>query len=131
MAFDLDHLDSALLEFARQRYLGALSTVSADGRPHVVPVGFAFDPVDRLVRIITQRASVKARHASLGGPAAVMQVDGGRWLTFEGRTSLVTDPERVARAVAAYTERYQAPRSARAESRVAIEIAVQRIIGRC
>ena len=61
-------------------------------------------------------------------PAAVSQVDGGRWLTMEGTARLVTDADGVARAVAAYAERYQAPRSR--DDRVAIEIAVGRVMGR-
>ena len=67
-------------------------------------------------------------NAARGGRAAVAQVDGARWLSLEGTVRLVTDPEGVAAAIAAYTERYQEPREN--PNRVAIEIAVDRILGR-
>ena len=56
------------------------------------------------------------------------QVDGGRWLTFEGPATVTDDPERVAEAVRRYAVRYRQP-GERAD-RVAIEIAVDRITGR-
>ena len=55
------------------------------------------------------------------------------WLTwgdFSHIGMVVTDPEGVAAAIAAYTERYQAPRERPGSVRVAIEIAVDRILGR-
>jgi hypothetical protein len=58
----------------------------------------------------------------------VSQVDGARWLTLEGDVDLITDDDGIARAVAAYAERYQAPRQR--DDRVAIEIAVDRMMGR-
>lgn len=127
--FDPAALPDALLAFLRERHLGTLTTLRADGSPHVVPVGFSFDPADRVVRIITQQGSQKAANAARGGRAAICQVDGPRWCTLEGTVRLVTDPAGVARAVAAYTERYQAPREARAATRVAIELTVDRVLG--
>lgn len=134
--------------FLRERHLGTFTTLRADGTPHVVPVGFAYDdgsgPGDAgrdrsaetggvvvpVVRIITQQGSVKAANAARGGRGAVCQIDGPRWLTLEGTLRLVTDPEGVARAVAAYAERYQPPREKRADTRVAIELRVDRVLGR-
>jgi hypothetical protein len=58
----------------------------------------------------------------------VCQVDGGRWLTFEGPARVTDDPERVAEAVRRYAGRYRQP-GERAD-RVAIEIAVDRVLGR-
>ena len=81
-----------------------------------------------LVRIITFAPSQKARNAARGGRAAVCQVDGGRWLTLEGDVRLVDDPAGVATAVDAYAGRYRQP-GERAD-RVAIEIAVDRVLGR-
>jgi F420H(2)-dependent biliverdin reductase len=130
MSFDLDQLDPAVLEFLADRHLASLTTLRPDGSPHVVPVGFSYDAGDRTVRIITQTTSRKAAHAALGGRAAVMQVDGGRWLTLEGTISLVTDQQGVQAAIDGYTQRYQAPRSERSATRGAIEIAVDRIMGR-
>ena len=130
MALDLDDLGDEVLAFLTERHLATLTTLRADGSPHVVPVGFTYDAGERAVRIITQRPSQKARNAARGGRGAVSQVDGGRWLTLEGVVRLVTDPDGIARAVAAYTERYQAPRERPDNDRVAIEIAVDRILGR-
>ena len=128
MAHDPNHLDDTVVAFLRERHLATLTTLRADGSPHVVPVGFGYSPDEHVVRIITFDGSQKVRNAQRGGRAAVSQVDGGRWLTLEGEVRLVRDPEGVAAAVAAYTERYQAPRDR--EDRVAIEIAVDRILGR-
>lgn len=130
MALDLDDLGDDVLAFLAERHLATLTTLRADGSPHVVPVGFAYDPDERVARIITQRRSQKARNAARGGRGAVSQVDGGRWLTLEGTVRLVTDEPGITRAVAAYTERYQAPRERPHGDRVAIEIAVDRILGR-
>lgn len=128
MAFDLDALDDDVLTFVRERHLATLTTLRADGSPHVVPVGFGYDHDTRLVRVITTPGSQKVANAEHGGRAAVSQVDGGRWLTFEGVVQVVRDPDGVAAAVAAYTERYQEPRER--PDRVALEIRVDRILGR-
>lgn len=121
-------LTEAQLEFVRERHLASLTTLRADGSPHVVPVGFSFDPSTATVRIITFAPSVKARNAARGGRAAVSQVEGGRWLTLEGPVRLVTDPDGVAAAVAGYSARYRQP--GERDDRVAIEIAVDRVMGR-
>jgi F420H(2)-dependent biliverdin reductase len=128
MAIDLENPGDDVLGFLRDRHLATLTTLRADGSPHVVAVGFGYSPVDRVVRIITFAGSQKAVNAARGGRAAVSQVDGGRWLTLEGQCRLVTDTDRIAMAVAAYTTRYQAPRER--HDRVAIEIRVDRMMGR-
>lgn len=128
MALELDRLDDAVLTFLQERHLATLTTLRADGSPHVVPVGFGYSPTERLVRIITFDGSQKVRNAERGGRAAVSQVDGGRWLTLEGTVALVRDAASVRRAVEAYAARYQQPKE-RAD-RVAIEIRIDRILGR-
>jgi len=128
VSLDLDRLDVEVLTFLRERHLATLTTLRADGSPHVVPVGFGYDADERVVRIISFAGSQKVVNAGRGGRAAVSQVDGGRWLTLEGDVRLLTDDAGVARAVAAYAERYQAPRDR--TDRVAIEIRVDRIMGR-
>lgn len=125
---DLDDPGNAVLQFLTDRHLATLTTLRADGSPHVVPVGFSYDPTARLVRVICSAPSVKARNASRNGRAAVSQVDGARWLTLEGAVRLVTDPAGVAAAVEGYAARYRQP-SERVD-RVAIEIQVDRIMGR-
>ena len=128
MAYDPAALPAQVLAFLRERHLATLTTLEPDGRPHVVAVGFTFDPDDGLVRIITGGGSRKAANARGGGRAAVGQVDGARWLSLEGPVTVTTDPGRVAVAVAAYTARYRAPRPN--PNRVAIEIRVERVLGR-
>lgn len=117
-----------VLGFLAERHLATLTTLRADGSPHVVAVGFTYSPAERLVRVITFAGSVKARNAARGGRAAVCQVDGGRWLTLEGPAEVTDDPARVAEAVRRYAERYRQP--GERPDRVAIEIAVDRITGR-
>lgn len=119
---------AAVLDFLAERHLATLTTLRADGSPHVVAVGFTYSPAERLVRVITFDRSVKARNAARGGRAAVCQVDGGRWLTLEGAVRLASDPASVATAVEMYAARYR-QRGAR-DDRVAIEITVDRILGR-
>lgn len=128
MSLDLDALPASTLEFLTEHHLATLTTLRADGSPHVVPVGFSYDPAARLVRIITFEGSQKVANARRGGRAAVSQVDGGRWLTLEGEISATTEPDRVAAAVAGYAARYRQP-GERAD-RVALEIRVDRILGR-
>lgn len=128
MGFDPAALPDAVLAFLAERHVATLTTLGRGGRPHVVAVGFTFDPADGLVRIITDAATQKAANARRAGRAAVAQVDGGRWLSLEGPVAVSDDPERVAAAVAAYTVRYRPPRDN--PTRVAIEITVERVLGR-
>jgi PPOX class probable F420-dependent enzyme len=117
-----------MLEFLREYHLASLTTMRVDGSPHVVPVGFSYDHDARVVRIITFASSLKYKNALRSGRAVVSQVDGGRWLTLEGVVSGTADPERVAAAVTGYAGRYRQP--GEREDRVAIEIAVDRVMGR-
>jgi PPOX class probable F420-dependent enzyme len=123
-----DELPESALEFLREYHLASLTTLRADGSPHVVPVGFSWDPEAGLVRIITRAGSQKVRNAARGGRAAVSQVDGGRWLTLEGTITVTQDPDRVAEAVRRYAERFRQPEPR--EDRVALEITVDRVLGR-
>lgn len=128
MSLDLAHLPDEVIAFTRERHLATLTTLRADGSPHVVPVGFTYEPGTRMVRVITWATSMKTRHAHRGGRAAVSQVDGGRWLTFEGTVSVSSDPDEVATAVAMYTDRYREPK--KRDDRVVILITVDRVMGR-
>ena len=128
MGFDPGALPEEVLAFLAERHLATLSTIGPRGRLHVVAVGFAFDPHDGVVRIITGSASQKAANARRGGRAAVGQVDGARWLSLEGPVTLTDEPARVQAAVAAYSARYRAPGDNPA--RAAIEITVERVLGR-
>jgi F420H(2)-dependent biliverdin reductase len=117
-----------MLTFLEERHLATLTTLRADGSPHVVPVGFSYDDALGLVRIITFATSVKARNAARNSRAAVSQVDGARWATLEGPARVVDDAPSVALAVAGYAARYRQP--SQRTDRVAIEITVDKVMGR-
>ena len=124
-------IDETAAEFLRERHLASLTIVETDGRPHVTPVGFTWDEVSGLVRIITRATSHKARllERTPGLVAAVCQVDGARWLTLEGRAVVSADPRRCATGVEMYTRRYRSPAELGPDRRV-IEINVSRWMGR-
>ncbi len=127
MALDLNDLPDSALVFVTERHLATLTTLRADGSPHVVAVGFTWDDEHRVARVITSRASVKAGNARRGGRAAVCQVDGRRWLTMEGPVCLLDDEDTVRDAEARYTARYRPPRAN--PERVVIQIMVDRVLG--
>jgi F420H(2)-dependent biliverdin reductase len=117
-----------VLAFLAERHLATLTTLRRDGSPHVVPVGVTYDPTTRTARVITSGSSAKVRHVrDGGGRVAVCQVDGRRWLTLEGTAQVRDDAASVAEAVERYARRYRQPREN--PMRVAIEIAVDRILG--
>lgn len=130
MALDPEALPEEVTAFLAERHLGTLTTLRPDGSPHVVAIGFTWDPDARLVRVISFAPSKKARNlaAAPGSRAAVCQVDGGRWLTLEGSAEVSADPDRVAEAVRRHAGRYRQP--GERDDRVAIEIRVDRVLGR-
>lgn len=121
-------IDASTLAFLAERHLATLTTLRADGSPHVVPVGFTYDPTTRTASIITFDGSMKVRNADRGGRAAVSQVDGGRWITLEGTVDTSRDPDVIRRAVTAYSARYREPKER--PDRVVVRIHVDRILGR-
>ena len=125
---DLHDLGAGALAFLEERHLATLTTLRADGSPHVVPVGVTYDPETRTARVITSGSSQKARHVRDGQQrVAVCQVDGRRWLTLEGTAVVRDDAAAVADAVARYARRYRTPRENPA--RVVLEISVDRVLG--
>ncbi|MFY1619027.1 pyridoxamine 5'-phosphate oxidase family protein [Micromonospora sp. WMMD736] len=127
----LDIHDDRVAAFCAERHLATLTTVRADGTPHVVPVGVTLDPAAGLARVITSGTSRKARRVAAAGadgtPVAVCHVDGRRWLTIEGRAVLRSDRASVAEAERRYAERYRTPRPN--PERVVIEITVTGLLG--
>ena len=121
-------LGPGFVAFFTERHLATLTTLRADGSPHVVPVGVTFDAATATARVITSGTSAKARHVR-GGPArvAVCQVEGARWLPLEGTAVVKDDAASVADAVERYAQRYRQPRVNPA--RVVIEISVDRVLG--
>jgi PPOX class probable F420-dependent enzyme len=114
--------------FLAERHLGTLSTTRRDGTLHVCAVGFTWDAEAGLVRVITTDGTQKTKNVEATGRAAVAQVDGRRWLSLEGPARVARDADAIAEAVARYSARYQEPRPNGA--RVAIEITVERVLGR-
>ncbi|QLY27898.1 PPOX class F420-dependent oxidoreductase [Nocardia huaxiensis] len=119
-------LSPAALEFVAERHLATLTTLRANGTPHVVAVGFTWDPEAGIARIITNDGSVKVRNVRRSGYAAVSQVDGIRWLTLEGPAEVLDDADSVADAVQRYAGRYRQPREN--PTRVVIAIKVGRVL---
>ena len=129
MAHDPRALPDDVEAFLTERHLATLTTLRPDGTPHVVAVGFTWDPEQALVRVITSGTSRKVAHVRAGSPRAVVaQVDRARWLSLEGVPVVRSDPDRVAEAVRRYALRYRQP--AENPRRVVVEIAVDRVLGR-
>ncbi|HZA74407.1 MAG TPA: TIGR03618 family F420-dependent PPOX class oxidoreductase [Propionibacteriaceae bacterium] len=129
MSLDLDRLGPEVLEFLVERHLATLTTLRADGSPHVVPVGFTYDAQTRLARVITSGDSVKARNADRADAvAALCQVDRARWLTLSGPVCVEHDADAVADAVRRYASRYRQPRVN--PKRVVLVMDVTRMLGR-
>lgn len=116
----------SLLEFWTERHLCTLTTLRADGRPHVVPVGVALDLDERCAWVITSGTSRKALQAAADPRVAACQVEGARWSTLEGRAQVRTDEAAVRRAEERYAARYRVPRPNPA--RVALRVEVERFL---
>jgi PPOX class probable F420-dependent enzyme len=116
------------LEFLTERHLATLTTLRADGSPHVVAIAFSYDRTRGLVRIISSDDTQKVRNVERDPRAVVSQVDGPRWLTLEGTALVRRDEESVRIAVTAFEARYRPVREN--PQRVAIEIQVERVVGR-
>ncbi|WP_138733676.1 TIGR03618 family F420-dependent PPOX class oxidoreductase [Modestobacter excelsi] len=117
-----------LTAFFTERHLATLTTLRADGTPHVVPVGVTLDAAAGIARVITSGASAKVRHVRAGqSRVAVCQVDGRCWATLEGTAVVREDADAVADAEDRYARRYQRPRVNPA--RVVLEISVDRVLG--
>ncbi|WP_236789966.1 PPOX class F420-dependent oxidoreductase [Amycolatopsis sp. GM8] len=114
--------------FWSERHLCTLTTLRADGSPHVVPVGVTVDEKFQVARVTCGRGSVKARNVRGDGRVAVSQVDGRRWSTLEGLAVIREDPESVRDAENRYAERYgRQPRPN--PERVVLEITITRTLG--
>jgi len=116
------------LEFLSERHLASLTTLRADGSPHVVAIAFSYDQASGLVRIISSDDTQKVRNIERDPRAVVSQVDGPRWLTLEGTARVMRDEGSVRLAVTAFEARYRPVREN--PRRVAIEIRIQRVVGR-
>ncbi len=120
-------LTNDALAFLTERHLAMLTTLRADNSPHVVAVGFTFDPKTHIARVITTGGSQKAVNADRGEVAVLSQVDGARWLSLEGRASVNGESDAVRDAELRYAQRYRTPRVN--PRRVVIEVQVERVLG--
>lgn len=114
------------LSFLAERRVGTLATIRVDGKPHVVAIAFAYE--DGVIRVITSDATQKVRNIENTPWAVVTQVEGRRWLSLEGPAAVRREPEAIREAVTAFERRYR-PVSDNPR-RVAIEITVERVLGR-
>ena len=128
MSIDPHDQSDKVLAFLAERHLATLTTLRPDGSPHVAPVGFTYEPEARLARVITFRPARRVANIGAGSRVALCQVDGARWLTLEGHATVTDDETRVAEAVRRYADRYRRP--GERDDRVAIEIRVDRMMGR-
>ncbi|KLO30902.1 hypothetical protein ABW16_04135 [Mycolicibacter heraklionensis] len=127
MANATTRLTSDALAFLTERHLAMLTTLRADNSPHVVAVGFTFDPKTHIARVITTGGSQKAVNAERAGVAVLSQVDGARWLSLEGSATVNDAPAAVRDAELRYAQRYRTPRVN--PQRVVIEVQVERVLG--
>jgi PPOX class probable F420-dependent enzyme len=127
MANSTARLTNDALAFLTERHLAMLTTLRADNSPHVVAVGFTFDPKTHIARVITSGGSQKAVNAERGQVAVLSQVDGARWLSLEGRATVNDENDAVRDAELRYAQRYRTPRVN--PRRVVIEIHVERVLG--
>lgn len=131
-------LSRGLIEFWQERHLCSVTTLRADGSPHVVPMGIVLDPGEAadtgdpsepVAWGITSGSSQKVANLRRGADprVAVCQVDGRRWSTLEGVAEVRADEASVTEAVRRYAERYRQPRENPA--RVALRIRITRVLG--
>jgi hypothetical protein len=78
--------------------------------------------------VIAVDGSQKVVNADRNGRAVVSQVDGPRWLSFEGTVRVSRDQDEIRVAEERYASRYRQP--AQRDDRVAIIIDVDRVLGR-
>ena len=133
-------LTAGEVAFLAERHLATLTTLRADGSPHVVPVGFSYDAATATARVICSDGTQKVRNVEatglLGpvgpvgpvGSVVLCQTVGADWLSLVGRGTVHRSSEAIAEGEARYASRYQAP--APNPHRVVIEIAVTQVLGR-
>ena len=120
-------LTDELIAFWRERHLCTVTTLRADGTPHVVPMGVVLDPEAGVAWAITAGGSQKVANLRRAPIFAACQVDGRRWSTVEGTAEVRQDDDSVAEAVRRYAERYRQPRPN--PERVALRVGIISVIG--
>jgi F420H(2)-dependent biliverdin reductase len=113
--------------FWTERHLCTLTTLRANGTPHVTPVGAVIDWEAGTALVLTSGTSTKARNAAATDTVALCSVDGREWSTVEGRARVRDEPDFIADAERRYAERYRVPRIN--PGRVILEITITRVLG--
>ena len=116
-----------LLDFWTERHLCTLTTLRADGTPHVVPVGVTLDLEAHCAWVITFRTSQKVAAtwpAPTGWRSARSTVAGGRRSRAAARCS--PDEDSVQRAMDRYALRYRQPKPN--PQRVAVRIEIEHFL---
>lgn len=126
MARTVDELTADELAFLAERHLGTLTTMRADGTPHVVAIAFTYD--DGAVSIISSDNTQKVVNVDERRRAVVCQVDGRRWLALEGDAEVLRDPESVAEGERLFEQRYRPVREN--PRRVVMRFGVDRVLGK-
>ncbi len=126
MARTADEMTDAEREFLAERHLGTLTTLRADGTPHVVAIAFTYD--EGAISIISSDQTQKVVNAEERRRAVVCQVDGRRWLALEGDAVVIRDPDGVAHGERLFERRYRPVREN--PKRVVIRFEVDRVLGR-
>lgn len=127
------HLTPEQRVFVLERHLATLTTLRADGTPHVVPVAFTWDAEHGVAVMTTREGSGKVRNieaaVARGVPArgALCQVDGGRWLTLEGEVTVRREPAVIADAERRYAARYRHLEPS--PTRIVLQLVVDRVMG--
>jgi F420H(2)-dependent biliverdin reductase len=120
-------LTPEMVAFWQERHLCTVTTLRADGSPHVVPLGVVLDVERSQAWAITTAGTQKAVNLTRDPRFAACQVDRARWATLEGRAEVLSDAESVAEAVRRYAERYRQPREN--PRRVALRVSLTRVVG--
>jgi F420H(2)-dependent biliverdin reductase len=120
-------LTPEMVAFWTERHLCTVTTLRADGSPHVVPLGVALDAEAGVAWAITTAGTQKAVNLARDPRFAACQVDRARWATLEGRAEVLDEPDVVAEAVRRYAQRYKQPRDN--PRRVALRVTLSRVIG--
>lgn len=126
MARTPEQLTDGELAFLAERHLGTLTTLRADGTPHVVAIAFTYD--NGAISLISSDGTQKVRNVEERRRAVVCQVDGRRWLALEGDAEVLRAPADVAEGERLFESRYR-PASANPR-RVVIRFRVDRVLGR-
>lgn len=126
MARSTDDLSAGDLDFLVERHLGTLTTLRADGTPHVVAIAFVYD--DGAVSIISSDGTQKVVNVEQRRHAVVCQVDGRRWLALEGDADVLRDADAVAEGERLFEQRYRPVREN--PDRVVIRFTVVRVLGK-